>query len=301
MDQTPRPRIQSIKIPSPKKSPSIDNRRDHNPHRLPGWSTRLKKWSIKWEVPRKLLHTSIGFITLHEYMHGKTHPTKTILTLTKALSVIIAADILRSKSARFSRFYNKVLGVLMRERERSGHWNGVIFYIVGVLTSLSTLPLDISVLSILILSWVDTAASITGRRYGKALLPSPPFAPRKSVAGFLGALVVGSSTAYGFWSVFANRGVLVTGHHHSWMSSSQLLTVHHRETLTGYVPTILNDYLISKIQLSTPNSSMGILPLSLACGLISALAESWNLFGWDDNLVLPILSGWGIWGIMKIF
>ncbi|POW12798.1 hypothetical protein PSTT_04324 [Puccinia striiformis] len=284
MDQTPRPRIQSIKIPSPKKSPSIDNRRDHNPHRLPGWSTRLKKWSIKWEVPRKLLHTSIDDTNANKSIIGHNSSGRPAVEVSAILEIL-------QQGARRTDARAGEIGALER---------GDLLHRGGLDESEYSTTRHLGLIDPHLIVGRHRGLD-NGARYGKALLPSPPFAPRKSVAGFLGALVVGSSTAYGFWSVFANRGVLVTGHHHSWMASSQLLTVHHRETLTGYVPTILNDYLISKIQLSTPNSSMGILPLSLACGIISALAESWNLFGWDDNLVLPILSGWGIWGIMKIF
>ncbi|OAV97999.1 hypothetical protein PTTG_00204 [Puccinia triticina 1-1 BBBD Race 1] len=270
----------------------------------PGW-TRLRKWCIRWEVPRKVLHTSIGFITLHQWIKGTTSAPKISLGLSKALVVIVSADLLRFRSARFARFYESVLGFLMRPSEKN-NWNGVIFYLIGVITTLSTLPLDISVLSILILSWVDTAASLIGRRYGteQRRLPSPPFARRKSLAGFLGALTVGTTTAYSFWSMWAGLGGMGADIGSSW-SPAALLPPPPSSTLRRQRDSFASIYpflntLLQRIQLPNPHSTLPIAPLSLACGLVAALAESFDFFGWDDNLVLPVLSGWGIWGLMKI-
>lgn len=260
---------------------------------------RVKNWCIKWEVARKLLHTSIGFITLHQWIRGTTSPTKVSSYLSKALIVIISADLLRFRSIRFARFYESILGFLMRPCERNS-WNGVIFYLIGVITSLTTLPLDISVLSILILSWVDTAASIVGRKYGSEgnRLPSPPFARRKSLAGFLGALTMGTCTAFTFWWMLGSLGV-PGAEGYSWKnikSSNHLLINSNHLDHNSWISRIAH-----KLQLPNPRSNLHIAPLSFGCGLVAALAESFDLFGWDDNLVLPILSGWGIWGIMKLF
>ncbi|KAA1117922.1 hypothetical protein PGT21_027364 [Puccinia graminis f. sp. tritici] len=264
---------------------------------------RLRKWSIKWEVPRKVLHTSIGFITLHQWIKGTATAPKITIGLSKALIIIISADLLRFRSTRFARFYESVLGFLMRPNEKN-NWNGVIFYLIGVITSLSTLPLDISVLSILILSWVDTAASLIGRTYGteQNRLPSPPFARRKSIAGFLGAMTVGTTTAYSFWTMWAGRGGLEG---YSWSgvelpsSSYNVLPPRRAHPFASLNPLLAS--FLTRIQLPTPNSILPIAPLSIACGLVAALAESFDFFGWDDNLVLPIFSGWGIWGLMKTF
>lgn len=299
-------------------SASASSHRDHRNGEHTSWSVRIRKWCIRWEVPRKVLHTSIGFITLHQYMKGSAHPAKITQGLAKTLLVIVSADILRFRSPKFARVYEALLGFLMRPAEKS-HWNGVIFYLLGVITSLATLPLDISVLSILILSWVDTAASVVGRVYGTegARLPSPPFARRKSLAGFVGALVVGTATAAGFWGMWAGRGTLAEREALSWiplrvspvvlplqttpqrfrdpsppLTTTPLLLLHHYPRLLA---------LLNALKLPNPNSSLPLAPLSLACGLVAALAESFDLFGWDDNLLLPILSGWGIWGLMKSF
>jgi diacylglycerol kinase (CTP) len=58
------------------------------------------------------------------------------------------------------------------------------------------------------LSWSDTTASTIGRLWGKYTAPLPshfpgirllPFAPRKSLAGFLAATITGIFICLGFW------------------------------------------------------------------------------------------------------
>ncbi|KAG0147759.1 hypothetical protein CROQUDRAFT_42353 [Cronartium quercuum f. sp. fusiforme G11] len=253
-------------------------------------------WWRKWEVPRKVLHSSIGFITLHRYM-ANGNPSLIAIYLSKALVVIWLADVARFRSRRFASLYETLLGFLMRPSEKHG-WNGVIFYLLGVIISLSTLPLDISVLSILILSWVDTAASVLGRLYGSRTpsLPSPPFAARKSLAGFLSAFATGTLTSSLFWSLWARSGA-IGPQGYSWVgvlggpggrsSVGDYLLGHHLPTLVGQLPN--------------PRSSLGLAALSVSCGLVGSIAEAVDVCGWDDNLVVPVLSGWGIWGLMKLF
>ncbi|CAH7670208.1 hypothetical protein PPACK8108_LOCUS4919 [Phakopsora pachyrhizi] len=287
---------------------------------------RWKVWCLRYELPRKILHSSIGFITLQRWT-SNGNPVLIVVWLTRALLVILTADLMRFKSKRFSRLYESLLGFLMRQNERND-WNGVIFYLIGVIISLSTLPLDISVLSILILSWVDTSASVIGRLYGSDSyrLPSPPFSRTKSVAGFIGGLTTGSLTAYAFWSTFVGMGEPYPNGY-SWRLVRVLSSIPRRRSnvrssglehesiigsggnggsLGGLVgvgsrSVRILSWVEERIRLSTPDSTLGLVPLSLGCGLISAIAEALNVWGLDDNLILPVLSGWGIWGFMKIF
>lgn len=59
------------------------------------------------------------------------------------------------------------------------------------------------------LSWADTSASTFGRLWGKKTRALPrsflglPFAPRKSLAGFVAASLTGTLTAVSFWGWFA--------------------------------------------------------------------------------------------------
>ena len=98
-------------------------------------STKLKS---NLEIPRKLLHSSIGlfssspswlrymsnwtffeqgFFTLYLYISEGDART-IILVLWMALAVIVPADILRFKSRKFARLYEFLLGFLMRESEK---------------------------------------------------------------------------------------------------------------------------------------------------------------------------------------
>ncbi|KAH9811211.1 hypothetical protein DFH28DRAFT_1032862 [Melampsora americana] len=260
----------------------------------------LRLWCRKWEVPRKVLHSSIGFITLHLYM-ADGNPSVIAVHLSKALIVIWIADVLRFNSKRFSSLYETLLGFLMRPSEKN-NWNGVIFYLIGVIISLSTLPLDISVLSILILSWVDTSASIVGRLWGHLTpsLPSPPFARRKSLAGFLGAFLTGTVTSSLFWSSWASKGVVDALKGYSW---AKIVSQSTNSSVRGSVLDYLLSHQPAKLagQLASPKSNMSLLGLSIGCGLVGAVAEAVEVFGLDDNLIVPVLSGWGIWGMMTVF
>ena len=59
------------------------------------------------------------------------------------------------------------------------------------------------------LSWADTSASTFGRLWGRKTMALPrsvlglPFAPRKSLAGFIAASITGALTAVAFWGWFA--------------------------------------------------------------------------------------------------
>ena len=146
------------------------------------------------EIPRKALHVSIGFFSLHLYARG-TSPASIHPWLLGALVPIATTDYLRHMFPPFNRFYIRVLGALMRESEVDG-WNGVIWYLLGAWTALRFLPKDVGVMSVLLLSWCDTAASTIGRLYGRY---TPRIRRGKSLAGSAAAAVVGALTAGLFW------------------------------------------------------------------------------------------------------
>ncbi|KDN36013.1 hypothetical protein K437DRAFT_64083 [Tilletiaria anomala UBC 951] len=176
----------------------------------------IKRKTVKpaksWEIPRKIFHSSIGFLVLYLYLCH--HPLDKIVTgLTRFLGVVVTADVIRLNWPAFERIYESVLGFLMRESEKK-QVNGVVWYLVGVITSLQMFPADVACVSIMILSWCDTSASVFGRLFGRhtSALPSPPFAARKSLAGFLAAVISGSLTAFAFWGTsVAFRGERADG------------------------------------------------------------------------------------------
>ncbi|CAJ0909680.1 19799_t:CDS:2 [Entrophospora sp. SA101] len=131
-------------------------------------------------------------------------------------------------------------------------------------------PMDISAISILILSWCDTAASVVGRKYGKYTYK---FSTGKTLAGTLGAIVVGTTIGLIFWN----------------NNSSDLTSFNYNVSI--------ND--------SDSNSSNGginrLLTLSLLTGVIGGISELVDVYGLDDNLVIPIFSGSLLWLLLVAF
>ncbi|KAF9269535.1 hypothetical protein L218DRAFT_915725 [Marasmius fiardii PR-910] len=246
---------------------------------------------VDWEIPRKALHSSIGFFTIYLYV-SQGNPRTVIYVLWTALSVIAPADFIRLRFPRFERLYEKCVGFLMRESEKKST-NGVIWYILGVNFALTFYPLDVATVAILILSWADTAASTIGRLWGSRtpklpshipLIPffpkSPvrlPLAPRKSVAGFMAAFVTGSAIAAGFWG---------------WIAPMR--------TNVPDVTWWFDGGVGAGLSMNGSGGWLGLGLISVFAGLISAVAEALDLGSLDDNLTLPVISGGGLFGLFKL-
>jgi diacylglycerol kinase (CTP) len=238
------------------------------------------------EVPRKALHLSIGFFTLYLYGNG-TQTSAIHPWLLAALIPIAATDYLRHHSPSFNRFYIHVLGALMRESEVDG-WNGVIWYLLGAWIVLRFFPKDVGVMGVLLLSWCDTAASTFGRLYGR-------FTPRirrgKSLAGSLAAFLVGTATAAAFWGWLApGVGSFPNDPPGAFMFTGKL-----------FLPTSVKDFVGLGEGQGVLAGTFALWVMSLWTGLVGAVSEVVDLWGWDDNLTIPVLSGVGIWGFLRLF
>ena len=232
------------------------------------------------EIPRKALHVSIGFFTLHLYTRGTStasiHPW-----LLSALIPIASIDYVRHTFPSINRLYIRLLGALMRESEVDGY-NGVIWYLLGAWTVLRFYPDDVAVVSILLLSWCDTAASTFGRLYGRY---TPRIRKGKSLAGSVAATVVGMMAAAVFWGWAVPKygfddGFLFRGH------------------------LSLPDAIKEPLKITTERGTVGGLValgmVSLWSGIVASASEAIDIFGWDDNLTIPVLSGLGLWGFFKV-
>lgn len=235
------------------------------------------------EIPRKVLHVSIGFVTLHLYARG-TSPALIHPWLLGALIPIASTDYLRHTFPGFNRFYIRVLGALMRESEVDG-WNGVIWYLLGAWTVLYFFPKDVGVMGVLLLSWCDTAASTFGRLYGRY---TPRIRRGKSLAGSAAAATVGALTAGFFWGWMVPRYRFDDG-------------FMFRGTLT--LPAIVREGFLGSTAESRGSVdgwiALGI--VGLWSGFVASASEVVDIFGWDDNLTIPVLSGLGLWGFFKAF
>ncbi|CAZ85432.1 unnamed protein product [Tuber melanosporum] len=211
----------------------------------------------KHEVPRKLLHVSIGFVVLYLYRTGR-QPIHITPPLTAALIPIASADLLRFYSPSFNQLYIRLLGALMRESEVTG-WNGVVWYLVGTITVLSIFPKDVATLSILLLSWCDTAASTFGRAWGRY---TPRIRRGKSLAGI-------------------------------WRASQSAPSLLPPSGALGLQALGLGDVQV--------NGGWGLALMSVVTGVIASVSEAMDVFGLDDNVVIPVLSAVGVWGVLRIF
>lgn len=181
------------------------------------------------------------------------------------------------------------------------------------------------------LSWADTCASVFGRLFGRYTppLPSPPFAARKSLSGFIAAIIAGSLTAYLFWGTdIAKNGERFDGV--SWNSHGAVLGATAPGPwnsgwtgwtwgIRGHLPSDLADNAhsgrlnaawdaasraASRLAQGTIISQAPAMPLPLLCigsGIVAGVAEGLELGGVDDNLSLPILSGIGIWAWLFVW
>lgn len=83
------------------------------PKRSEAW----EYWVVKWEIPRKMLHMSIGFVVLSLYL-SQAHLATIVRVLFYMLLFVASTDLLRLNVPAFERAYEKVLGALMRDGER---------------------------------------------------------------------------------------------------------------------------------------------------------------------------------------
>lgn len=231
---------------------------------------------------------SIGFLTLYLYARGiqisAIHPL-----LLSMLIPIAATDVLRHHFPRFNRFYIRVLGALMRESEVDG-WNGVIWYLLGTWTVLRFFPKDVGVMGVLLLSWCDTAASTFGRLWGRYTWR---VRKGKSLAGTMGAMVVGVGTAVLFWGYVAP----VWGHPRGFDEGEHAFAF--RGSLG--LPMQTKRLLGWSGESATLTGGLALGVMSLWAGFVASMSEAVDLCGWDDNLTIPVLCGAGLWGFLKAF
>ncbi|KAK5005609.1 hypothetical protein LTR28_007500 [Elasticomyces elasticus] len=246
-----------------------------------------RKFIHRHEIPRKALHVSIGFLTLQLYLRG-AQPSDIHPVLLTLLIPVAATDVFRHKYPPFNRFYIRSLGFLMRESEAHDKYNGVIFYLFGAWACMRFAPKDVGVLSILLLSWCDTAASTFGRLWGRY---TPRVRKGKSLAGCLAAFTIGIGTTVLFYEVVASRlSPLFNQGENAFAFNGKLA-----------LPAPARDALGVSAKDATIGGPAALGVFSLWAGLVASVSEAVDMFGWDDNLTIPILCGIGIGGFLKAF
>ena len=224
---------------------------------------KFKQFLVKHEIPRKVFHSSIGVLTLWLYTKGTTIP-QLFVPLFTCFSGVLINDLIRLHNPEINKFVTSQMWFIIRESEKNSY-NGTLFYLAGVLIVLYLYPKDISVLSILLLSWADTAASTVGRKWGKY---TPKLGNRKSLAGSLGSFAVGTFAAYLLYEYF----------------------------IPGYNVNNPGD-----IYWTPELSKLNIHIYSILVGFIASISELIDIWGLDDNFTIPVLSGTLIYWLVRVF
>jgi diacylglycerol kinase (CTP) len=228
-------------------------------------------------------------VTLYLYVNGartsQIHPV-----LLAGLIPVATADFIRHLYEPFNRFYVRVLGAMMRETEYKGY-NGVIWYLLGTWIVLKFFPKDVGVMGVLLLSWCDTAASTFGRLWGRY---TPRIRKGKSVAGTLAAIIVGAATAALFWGWIAPT----YGQQPGFVFSGDEFFAYQGQL---QLPPLVKNLLGWNDNQGIIKDGLALGVMSLWTGFITGASEAVDLFGWDDNLTIPVLCGVGLWGFLKAF
>jgi diacylglycerol kinase (CTP) len=242
------------------------------------------------ELPRKALHLSIGFLTLHLYSTNtqtiSIHPL-----LLRLLIPIALTDLLRFSYAPFNTFYIRCLGPFMRESEAHEKWNGVIWYLLGTWTVMRWCPKDVACVAVCLLSWCDTAASTVGRTWGRK---GPKVRQGKSVAGSAAALVVGIATSLVFWGWWAPRCMQL-----GYVDPHDVKSFAFRGVLS--LPGVIRDVLGWTTEEASITGGLALVVMSTVAGVVACVSEATDVFGLDDNVTIPVLSGLGLWAFLRVF
>lgn len=219
-------------------------------------------WWEKNEIPRKVLHGSIAFITTALYFNGVQF-SDIVPVLLSMLAPITTLEFIRFRFSSFNRAYIAVVGFLMREAEKERNVNGVIWYLVGLSTVMSIFSKDVALLSVYLLSWSDLAASTVGRAYGSRTIK---LVGNKSLAGFVAAFITGV-----FSTFFVYDGLLSL-----------------RPECNSPSMILYNRNL----------SSLPMLGLAVVMGFAAAIAELFPIV--DDNLSIPIVCACVHYVVVKL-
>lgn len=220
---------------------------------------------VKHEVIRKVFHSSIGVVTLWLYTLG-VNQQQLVVPLLALFAVIFANDYLRLHNPELNAKIVSAFWFVIRPSEVH-QYNGVLWYLVGLVFVFAVAPKDISLMSVLLLSWADTAASTFGRQFGKY---TPKFANGKSVAGSIASGVTGVLSCYLLYSYF--------------------------------IPVYNDKVNVPGDILWTPESSkLNLHVYALLSGLIASVSEFIDLFGLDDNFTIPVMSGTFLLGVVHWF
>jgi len=161
-------------------------------------------------------------------------------------------------------------------------------YLAGLWFTMRFCRKDVAVMSVLLLSWCDTAASTFGRLWGRY---TPRIRKGKSLAGTIACFVLGVFAAVFFWGYVAPR---TDGRYDQGVNS---FAFEGRLTL----PEPAREALGLSVKEATITGPLAVAVMSLASGLIVSVSELMDVWELDDNLTIPVLSGLGLGAFLWAF
>lgn len=224
-----------------------------------------KSFYDKHEVPRKLLHSLTGGITLFGYAIG-LQIDDFLLPFALLSAGFLVLELVRFRVPWLNDILTQHFKIIMRPSEKY-EYNGVIFFQLGLLFLFLVFPKDICVMGALFLSWGDTFASFIGREFGKY---TPKISDRKSIAGCIGSFLMGAFCCYIFYGLMVPHclaRVDIPGQFW-WTPQSSLLNIH---------------------------------AYALICGVICSMSEALELYNLDDNLTIPVMGGSLLYCLVSLF
>ncbi|RKP32791.1 hypothetical protein METBISCDRAFT_25362 [Metschnikowia bicuspidata] len=186
---------------------------------------------MKHEIPRKVFHSLHGFITLGLYILGwsKFDAAKIVWTL---FVLVFANDVVRLNFPAVNDLVLPYVRHFIRKYEAT-LWNGIVFFLAGAGLVLSYAPKDVAVVSIVLLSWADTAASTVGRAFGRY---TPSVRCDKSLAGCLASAFTGLCVCYFFYGYIVPRYPEVnTTNELLWAAETSKLNIHVFALITAFI------------------------------------------------------------------
>lgn len=142
------------------------------------------------ELPRKALHASIGFVVLYLYHCGISQRIAMLLCLI-ATTFVLGVEACRFYLPAFNHFILSACSAFSRSKETK-NLTGCFYFIVGIDFCLALLPVRLAVLAILLASWCDPIASLSGRLFGKYTFV---ICGKKTFAGAIGCFLAGFLTS----------------------------------------------------------------------------------------------------------
>lgn len=207
---------------------------------------------VRNEIPRKVFHSFHGFLTLFLYCHG-VQKQQLVAPLWGLFVVLLTNDIVRFRFPAVNKLLVRTMGFIIRESEVNS-WNGVVFYLLGLAIVFTLAPKDISVMSVLLLSWADTAASTFGRQFGKY---TPKVGQDKSLAGCMASGFTGLVACYLFYGYYVPKYSFFNGPGDlMWTPETSHLSIH---------------------------------AYAVVCAVAASVSEAVDI-GLDDNFTIPVLG-----------